>query len=154
MAFLSLILSFVVKKLSDILQVIFGWSVTALFGRLPGKKQIAVTVALVVSIAWPIFVAGLFVPKVAGYVLAFAPLEKWVSPFVLRIVWGALAVLAPLLVGGLVQWAAPVTRGGMLRGLINGYPLALGFFVAFVITAVSVAIAEPLSYGGTPSTEA
>ena len=138
MAVLSLILSFLVKKLSDILQVIFGWSVTALFGRLPGKKQIAVTVALVVSIAWPVFLVGLAVPKVAGYVLAFAPLEKWVSSSTLRIVWGALAFLAPLLVGTLVQWAAPVARGGMLRGLLNGYPLALGFFVAFVVTAVSV----------------
>jgi uncharacterized membrane protein YqjE len=137
-AVISLLLSFIGKKIGSIIQAIFGWSVTALFGRLPGKKQLAVSIALLVSIAWPVFVIGLFFPAVAGWVLAFLPVEKWTSPLVMRIIWGTLAFLAPLLVGGLTHWAAPSTKGGLVRSLVNGYPLALGFFVAFLLTVVTV----------------
>jgi len=139
-------LSFIGKKLGSIVQAIFGWSVTALFGRLPGKKQLAVSIALLVSIAWPIFVVGLFFPAVAGWALAFLPVEKWFGPNVMRIVWGGLAFLAPLLVGGLTHWAAPSTKGGLLRSLVNGYPLALGFFIAFVITVVTVPLIKIASF--------
>jgi uncharacterized membrane protein YqjE len=137
-AFLSLLLSFVGKKIGSIIQAIFGWSVTALFGRLAGKKQLAVSIALLLSIAWPIFVLGLFFPTVAGWVLAFLPIDRWTGPLALRVTWGSLALLAPLLVGGLTRWAAPSTKGGRLRSLLNGYPLALGFFVAFLLTVVTV----------------
>jgi uncharacterized membrane protein YqjE len=137
-AIISLLLSFIGKKIGSIIQAIFGWSVTALFGRLPGKKQLAVSIALLFSIAWPVFVVGLFFPSVAGWVLAFLPVEKWTGPLVMRIVWGTLAFLAPLLVGGLTHWAAPATKGGLMRSLLNGYPLALGFFVAFLLTVVTV----------------
>ena len=137
-ALLSLLLSFLGKKIGSIIQAIFGWSVTALFGRLPGKKQLAVSVALLVSIAWPLFVIGLFFPAVAGWALAFLPIEKWIGPLAMRIVWGSLAFLAPMLVGGLTHWAAPSTKGGVFRALVNGYPLAIGFFIAFAVTVVTV----------------
>lgn len=141
-AVISLLLSFIGKKIGSIIQAIFGWSVTALFGRLPGRKQLAVSIALLLSIAWPVFVVGLFFPAVAGWALAFLPIEKWIGPLALRIVWGALAFLAPLLVGGLTHWAAPSTKGGLLRSLVNGYPLAVGFFIAFVITVVTVPLVK------------
>jgi uncharacterized membrane protein YqjE len=141
-ALISLLLSFIGKKIGSIIQAIFGWSVTALFGRLPGMKQLAVSIALVLSIAWPVFVTGLFLPRVAGWALAFLPIGEWVSPLVLRIVWGALAFLAPLIVGGLVHWAAPATKGSAFRSLVNGYPLALGFLVAFLVTVVTVPLVK------------
>lgn len=146
MALLSLLLSFIGKKIGSIIQAIFGWSVTALFGRLPGPKQLAVSIALVVSIAWPIFVVGLFFPAVAGWALAFLPIETWVGADVMRIIWGALAFLAPVLVGGLTHWAAPSTKGGTLRSLVNGYPLALGFFIAFLVTVVTVPLIKIASF--------
>jgi hypothetical protein len=137
-ALISLLLSFIGKKIGSIIQAIFGWSVTALFGRLPGKKQLAVSIALLVSIAWPVFVIGLFFPAVAGWALAFLPIEKWIGPLAMRIVWGSLAFLAPMLVGGLTHWAAPSTKGGVSRAMINGYPLAVGYFIAFAVTVVTV----------------
>jgi uncharacterized membrane protein YqjE len=139
---LTFLLSFLGKKIGSIIQAIFGWSVTALFGRLPGKKQLAVSIALLFSIAWPIFVVGLFFPNVAAWVLAFLPLEAWLGPVTMRIIWGALAFVAPLIVGALTHWAAPRTKGGIGRSLINGYPLALGYFVAFLLTVVTVPIVK------------
>lgn len=145
MAFLSVLLSFIGKKIGSIVQAIFGWSVTALFGRLPGKKQLAVSIALLLSIAWPVFVVGLFFPAVAGWVLAFLPLEKWLGALAMRIIWGALALLAPLLVGALVHWAAPSKKGTLLRTMVNGYPVAIGFFVAFVLTVITVPLVKVAS---------
>jgi hypothetical protein len=142
MALISLLLSFLAKKVGTLLQAIFGWSVVALFGRLPARKQMAVTVALVVSLAWPLFVAGLAFPPIAGWALAFLPLEKWASSGMLRAVWGVLAALAPLLVGGLVRFAAPSRKGGVLRSLVNGYPMALGFFLAFLVTALTMPLVK------------
>jgi hypothetical protein len=145
-AIISLLFSFIGRKLGDIVQAIFGWSITALFGRLPSKKSLAVTVALVLSLAWPLFVVGLFLPAVAGWALAFLPLKEWVGPNVLRIVWAALALVSPPIVGLLVAWAAPKTKGSIFRSLIGGYPLALGFFFSFIVTAITVPIVKLFSF--------
>lgn len=142
MPIVSFVLSFIGKKLTTILQALFGWSVTALFGRLPRKKQVAVTIALILSISWPIFVVGVFVPNVAAWVLAFLPLEKWLGPTVLRIVWAVLALGAPLGVGALVRFAAPVPRTSYGKAVLHGYPLALGFFIAFLVTALTVPLVK------------
>lgn len=142
MAILSVLISFISRKLGSLVQAIFGWSVTALFGRLSGKKQVAVTAALVLSIAWPIFVVGLVFPGIAAWVLAFMPIHKWVGDVALRIVWGALALFAPLAVGALVHWAAPSKKGGVVRSLVNGYPIALGLFTAFLVTAITVPLVK------------
>lgn len=144
-AFVSLLLSFIGKKIGTLIQAIFGWSVTALFGRLPPRKQMAVTVALVLSIAWPVFVVGLFLPAVAGWALAILPLESWVGARALRIAWATLAVLAPPLVGLLVHWAAPSKKGSVLRTMVAGYPLAVGFFISFLVTAITVPIVKVAS---------
>lgn len=142
MAVVSLLLSLIAKKVGTILQMIFGWSVTALFGRLEPKREMAVTVALVLSLAWPIFVIGVFFPGVASWALAFAPVHDWVSDRVLRIVWIALAVTAPPLVGILTRFAAPTPRGGFVRALTGGYVLAIAFFASFVVTLVTAPIVK------------
>jgi hypothetical protein len=86
-AALSFIFSFVVKQLGNILQLVFGWSVTALFGKLSGAKAQLVTAALAMSVVWPLFVVGLAVPGIAAWAIALLPLQKWVGAGVLRIVW-------------------------------------------------------------------
>jgi uncharacterized membrane protein YqjE len=144
-AIFSVLLSFIGKKIGTIVQAIFGWSVTALFGRLPKKKQMAVTVALILSIAWPIFLLGLFLPGVSGWLLAILPLEKWLGATVLRIVWAALALFAPPIVGLLTHWAAPSRKVGAAKSMLWGYPLALGYFLSFVITVVTVPVVKVAS---------
>ena len=146
MAVISLLLSFIGRKIGSIIQAIFGWSVTALFGKLPPKKQLAVTVALVLSIAWPLFVIGLFFPAVAGWALAFLPLESWFGALPLRIAWMVLAVIAPPIVGLLVRWASPNPKGTAFRSALAGYPLAIGFFVSFFITAITVPVVKVVTF--------
>ncbi|HSN28966.1 MAG TPA: hypothetical protein VLT45_21915 [Kofleriaceae bacterium] len=140
MAIISVLFSFLARKINNIIQAIFGWSVTALFGKLQRRAQVLVTVALVASLAWPLFVLGAFAPRVAGWAIAFVPLHKLVGATALRIVWLTLAVLTPVLVGILVHIAAPNHKGGLARSAVNGYPIAVGFFAAFVVVAVTVPV--------------
>jgi len=142
---LSVLVSFVGRKIGSVLQAIFGWSLTALFGRLPPKRQAVLTVALVLALAWPILVVGVFVPKVASWALALLPLEEWLGKGPLRIVWAVLAVLAPPLVGLLARYAAPNPRGTALRAMVGGYPLTIGFFLSFVVTAITVPVVKIFS---------
>lgn len=139
-AFLSALLSLVSDKLGDLVQALFGWSVTALFGRQSSTRQTALSVALALSVFWPLFVVGTFVPAAAAWALAFVPLERWLGATVLRVVWIVLAVAAPLLVGAITRWVAPAkqARGSVVRTVLGGYPLTLGYLTSFVVTAVTV----------------
>ena len=140
MAFLSALLSLLGQKIGTLLQAIFGWSITGLFGRLPSAKQTALSVAILLSIAWPLLVMGVALPNVAAWALAFVPLQDLIPKMVLRIVWLALAIAAPLVVGAIVRWVAPARtqKGGALRTVISGFPITLGFFVSFLVTLVVV----------------
>lgn len=140
MAFLSALLSLVSRKLGDLIQALFGWSVTALFGRQSAARQTALSVALALSVLWPLFVVGTIFPGAAAWALAFLPLERWLGPTALRVVWIALALTAPLLVGAITRWVAPgkQAQGSPLRTILGGFPLALGYAISFVVTMFTV----------------
>src|SRR6185436_8120788 len=135
MAIISAILSLLSRKLGDLLQALFGWSIRGLFGRLPSKKETALSLALILSILWPVLVVGTVFPQVAAWMVAFIPLHEWLGDTVLRVVWIVLAVAAPILVGLITSWVAPSRKQrSILRTIIAGYPLTLGMFISFLLT--------------------
>ncbi|HET9934730.1 MAG TPA: hypothetical protein VFQ35_28690 [Polyangiaceae bacterium] len=144
MAIVSALLSALARRLGSLVQALFGWSVTALFGRLPRARQAAVSATLLLSAAWPLLLIGTVFPAVAAWALAFVPLHKWMNDDVLRIVWAALALAVPLVVGSLTRYAAESRslRGGKLRSVLAGYALTLGYFLALLITLVTVPLAK------------
>jgi hypothetical protein len=143
-AIFSALLSALVRRLGSLIQALFGWSVTALFGKLPRSKEIAVSVTLVLAVVWPLLVVGIFSPRVANWAFAFLPLHEWVSDSILRVVWCALAVLVPGIIGLLTRFAAHKSslRGGVLRTTLAGYPLTIGYCIAFIITLVTVPLVK------------
>lgn len=139
MAILTALLSALSRKIGDLITAVMGWSVAALFGRLTAKKKLMVSVAMILSVLWPLFVVGVFFPAAATFVIAFVPVKDLVSEGVLRAIWIALALLAPVVVGFLTYAAAPdIHTRGVLRTVLNGYPLALGFAISFVVTVITV----------------
>ena len=142
MATLTFLLSFLARKANNIVQALFGWCITSLFGKLPRRAQTMVTGALILSIAWPIFVVGLFWPHVASWAIAFVPLHRWVGPNTMRIVWAVIALFSPLVVGTLVFEASPHHGRRASRAALHGYPIALGFFAAFVVVLVTVPLVK------------
>lgn len=85
MALFSALLAWIGRQLSSVLRPVLGWSVTALFGRLSATKQTALSVALLLSLLWPVFVIGIFVPAVSAWAFAFA------SPPAIRSRWATRA---------------------------------------------------------------
>jgi hypothetical protein len=147
MALLSALLTLLGRQLTTILQAIFGWSITALFGKLPSRKQTALSVALGLSVLWPLLVLGCFLPAAASWALAFLPLHRWMSDFALRALWISLAVAVPLAVGAVTRWITPKEklRGGLVVTLLGGYVITVGYFVAFFVTAITVPIIKAMS---------
>lgn len=147
MAILSALLSLLSKKLGDLLQLLFGWSIAGLFGKLSAKKQTALSLALILAIVWPLLVVGCFWPSVSAWAVAFVPLHEWVGESALRILWIVLAVAAPMVVGGITAWIAPSRkqRGGPLRTVLAGYPLTLGMFLSFLLTFMVVPVMKLVS---------
>jgi hypothetical protein len=140
MAAVTFLLSLLTRKLNDIIQAVFGWSVTALFGKLRRRAQVLVTAALVLSVLWPVFVLGVLAPGVSSWALAMVPLHHWFDDNALRLMWLALAVLTPLGVGAVVHL---VVRKGRLPGdMLRGYQLALGFSAAFVVVVITVPLVK------------
>lgn len=138
-AILSALIAWLGRQLSNIVQAILGWSVTALFGRLPSTKQTALSVALLVSLLWPILVLGVVFPAVSAWALAMVPVHKWIGNAAVRWVSVALAVSLPWAIGGVTRWVAPSPRSSTARAvLLSGYPLTIGYAVACVVTAVTV----------------
>jgi hypothetical protein len=140
MALVTFVLGQLGRKMNDIVQAVFGWSVTALFGKLQRRAQVLVTAALVLSLLWPLFVIGVVAPSVSGWALALVPFRHWFSDGALRIVWSVLAVIAPLGVGLLIHIA--VGRKPALVSMVHGYQLALGFFAAFVVVVITLPIVK------------
>lgn len=147
MALISAIFSLLSKKVGDLLQLLFGWSIAGLFGRLPARKQTGLSVALILSILWPLLVVGCFLPKAAAWAVAFLPLHEWLGKTFLRVLWIALAVATPILVGFLIAWVAPSRkqRGSKLRTVLSGVPLTVGLFLSFLITFLVVPVVKIIS---------
>jgi hypothetical protein len=144
-AVVSFVFSFLAKKAGDIAQAIFGWSITALFGKLSRRALILMIGALVLSLLWPLFVAGAVYPPIANWAIAFVPLHAWIGNAVMRAIWLALAITAPVGVALLVRAAAPTGKRSVASTMVRGYPMALGFFVGFLAILVTVPLIKVAS---------
>src|SRR5579884_2539055 len=146
MALLSALIAWIGRSLGTLVRAVLGWSVTALFGRLPASKQTALAVALLASLLWPVLVVGVFIPAVSAWVLAFVPLQKWLGAAVVRWVTLGLAVALPWAVAGITRWVAPSPQhGSLVRTLLAGYPLTLGYALACLVTAATVPLVRVAS---------
>ncbi|MBL8951975.1 MAG: phage holin family protein [Myxococcaceae bacterium] len=131
------------RRLGTLLQAVFGWSVMSMFGKLDSKKQLLITLAVVLSLCWPVFVLGIFEPKAVAFVIAFIPGGADISPAVLRAVWVGFAALSPVVVGLLTRVASPSLKAkGFFSAMLNGYPLTLGYALSFLITLFVVPVVK------------
>src|SRR3954467_9883086 len=102
MAILPALISYLGKSAGKVLNAVFGWAVIALFGQTSPKEQTLLSGVVAAAAVWPLLLLGVIIPKIALLVIAFVPLGKSVPGTWLRIVWIALAVAVPLIVGTVV----------------------------------------------------
>jgi uncharacterized membrane protein len=140
MAILQAIFSLISRSAGKILNAIFGWAVRALFGQPSPKEQPFLTGVVAAAAAWPVLLLGIAVPKIAALLLAFVPFHNRVPAFVFRLVWLALALFVPMIVGLVVASKAPAgsLRESFWMRLARGWPITIGLAAAFLVMFVTV----------------
>ena len=138
MAILQALISYLGKSAGKALNAIFGWAVLALFGTTSPKEQTLLSAVVAAAAAWPILLLGVIVPKIALLIVAFVPMGKSVPSFWLRLIWIALAVLVPIVVGSVVA-----KRGSQetmpepgWKKFLRGFPVTLALACAFLLMLV------------------
>jgi hypothetical protein len=137
-AILQALISYLGKSAGKALNAIFGWAVLALFGTTSPKEQTMLSAVVAAAAAWPILLLGVIVPKIALLVVAFIPMGKSVPSAWLRIVWIALAILVPIVVGSVVAKRGSdqnMPEPGWKK-FLRGFPVTLALACAFLLMLV------------------
>jgi hypothetical protein len=145
MAIIQTIFAALARQAGRLLNTIFGWATTTLFGKVPQERQTLLSVMAFGSITWFIVVIGIIVPRVSVFMLSFVKLPSWVNDNLIRLAMLAAAVVLPLIIGFLgIKILDPEDRpkgkAATLKQILHGYPYALAVSIALLMMIVFVPI--------------
>jgi hypothetical protein len=125
--------AFVSRQLGRLLSLAFGWATLVLFGKVSKDKQLLLSIMALLSLVWPVAIAGIAVPSVGTFLLGLVTVPPWIENWV-RIGMLVLAIAAPLGVGYVASRLRDSRPGakGMVRALLAGYPNALALAVVLI----------------------
>ena len=144
---LQAIISLISRSAGKIFSAMFGWAVSALFGRTTPRERTVLSVVVGVAAAWPILLLGVIAPKVATLLVAFVPVARSAPSGAIRIVWLGLALLLPILVGIVFARRAPPhteADSGPFK-FLRGFQITLGLAGAFLFVLVAAPIQKLIS---------
>jgi len=146
-AILQALFAYLARSTGTIANAIFGWAVTALFGRTSKKEQTMLSVLVGTAAVWPLLLLGIAFPKIATLVIGFIPLSNKVPSAVVRPIWIVASALVPLAVGLGVAMRAPPRgpREAWWLRLLRGFPITLGLSSAFFLMFVTVPVLRAIS---------
>ena len=140
MAIIQVLLAALARSAGRILNTAVGWATTMIFGRVPEKRQIYVSVMTFGSLVWIAVVVGIAFPSVGTFLLSFVPLPSWVDRKWVRLAMTVAAVVLPALVGTVsLLLRDPDERPtglARLRTVLRGYPFTLGLAVTLLMMCV------------------
>jgi len=144
MALLQALLAMLGRSAGKVLNAIFGWAVRALFGATSGVQLTLLSGLVATAALWPLLVVGIAAPRLTAFLVAFIPISNSnaIASGTLRVVWVALALFVPALVGIAMALKAPADaprEPAWLRAA-RGYPMTVGIAAAFCITFVTVPV--------------
>ena len=145
MAILQLLLAIFSRTAGRVLNTAFAWATIALFGRVPARQQLYLSVMAFASMAWLISVIGIVFPSAATFLLAFVTVPAWAHPAWIRLAMLLTAFTCPLLVGGISLFALdnadrPTTPAGRLRVVMRGYLVTIGLSLTLALLLLLVPI--------------
>lgn len=125
--------AFVTRQVGRLLTLAFNWATLVLFGQVAKDKQLLLSLMALLSLVWPVAVAGIALPSVGTFLLGLVTVPAWVESWV-RVGMLVLALAAPLGVGFVAsRLREQRPRGaGMVRALLAGYPNALALAVVLL----------------------
>lgn len=125
--------AFVGRQLGRLLNLAFNWATLILFGQVAKDKQLLLSIMALLSLVWPIAVAGVALPSAATFMLGLVTVPPWIENWV-RLAMLVLALAAPLAVGYVSTRLRDQRPGpaGMVRSLLAGYPNAFALAVVLL----------------------
>ena len=125
--------AFVGRQLGRLLSLAFNWATLVLFGQVAKDKQLLLSLMALLSLVWPIAIAGVALPSVGTFLLGLVTVPPWIENWV-RVGMLVVALAAPLGVGFVASRLRDQRPGvvGMVRALLAGYPNALALAVVLL----------------------
>ena len=145
MAIVQALLAFLSRQTGKLLNMVFGWATTTLFGKVPQERQKWLSLLALTSVVWLIVVIGVVVPRVSVFLLSFVTLPSWINENVIRLVMLALALILPLLIGFIsIQMLdvedRPKGAANKAKAILRGYPSTLSISIALVMMLIFVPV--------------
>jgi hypothetical protein len=147
MAVIQAVIALLSRQAGRLLNMVFGWATTLLFGKVPQDRQMTLSLISFGSVAWIILCLGVAVPSVGTFLLAFVPLPSWVDDRWVRLGMLAGALFLPLVIGGLSlrlydESRRPKGVGGYVKAVLRGYPTTLGLALTLLMLIVFAPIMQ------------
>lgn len=142
---LQTMLSAVFRAAGKILNTAFGWATVMLFGKVPRKRQILLSIMAFGAVLWIVVALGVLVPRVATFLLAFVTIPSWVETGWIRLLMLSLTLLLPFGVGVLAIYLEeperrPKDPRAIIRRVLKGWPFTVGlaFTLLFMLIAAPI----------------
>jgi len=120
-----------------LLNAVLGWATLLLFGKVSGSKQTVLLLIALGSLLWVVTVLGILIPDIGTFMLAFVPVPDFVDEDWVRLAMLGLALSIPLVIGAaaifLTEAERRPKRGGIVVGVLRGYPFTLVLAVTIVV---------------------
>ena len=140
MAIIQILLAAIARSAGRILNTAVGWATAMIFGRVPEKRQIYVSIMTFGSLVWTAVIVGIAFPSAGTFLLSFVPLPAWVDRKWVRLAMTIAAAVLPALVGGVSLLLRDPderqTGAARVRAVLRGYPFTLGLAVTLVMMCV------------------
>ena len=154
MAILAALFAFGSRFVGKILTTALGWASTLLFGRVPASRQYLLLGITFGSVIWIVLLAGVLVPDVGLFLLAFVPEQDIVPQEVIRLIMVIGALIVPAVIGALtLMLSGPADRSPkrIAESVLRGYPLTvlLSVLLIFLAGLAIVRKAQSLAKGWT-----
>jgi hypothetical protein len=137
MAIVQAVLALLARQSGRVLNTLFGWATTLLFGKVPEDRQIHLSIIGFGSVIWLIVVLGIAFPGLATFLLAFVPLPESVDANWVRIATLVAAIVIPVVVGVVsLLMLDPADRPEGAERIVlvlKGYPYTLGLALTMVM---------------------
>ena len=139
-AIIGPLFAFAGRFVGRVLNMVFGWASTLLFGQVPQSKQLLLSGISLGAIAWVAAVVGILVPAAGTFLIAAIPLPDWVDDNLVRVAMLVAAVVLPILIGiGGLFMLDPADRpkgGAAVVQVLRGYPYAAVLALTLVLMIV------------------
>ena len=138
MAILAALFAFGSRFVGKILTTALGWASTLLFGRVPAKRQYLLLGITFGSVIWIVLLAGVLLPDVGLFLLAFVPKQDIVPDDVIRVIMLTGALVVPGVIGALTMMvgsAGDHSARRIAESVARGYPLTVLLSVLLIFLA-------------------